>query len=298
MDRKKIGKTIVQYSFICGIAIAFAMMYRLFVIPNNFAPAGLNGIATMVQHKLGFSIGYFSLIINVPLCIYAYFFVNKEFALKSLTFCLAYSLSYLVFQKIEALDAIEYRTNGHDTIYPCLIAGLMGGAVYGFCVRLNASTGGTDIVSKAISQRKPMLNFFWVTFCINVVVAVISLFVYGTDGGGFKLDYRPACLCILYCFMSSFLGGRILQGYQTAYKFIIITKHIDELEKDILKSLRHSATRLSGEGIYSEDKKEVLLCVVNKHQISDFKNILKKYPETFAVIETVNETVGNFKKIK
>ncbi len=297
MNKKKVWASVLQYLVICAVAIIFALMYQLFIVPNGFAPAGLNGIATMIQHKCGFSIGYFSLIINVPLCIYAYFCVNKEFALKSLIFCLAYSFSYLLFQKLD-LSALKYDAEGVDTIFPCLIAGLIGGGVYGICVRLNASTGGTDIVSKAISQRKPLLNFFWVTFIMNAAVAIVSLFVYGTDGGSFKLDYRPACLCVLYCFMSTFLGGRILQGYKTAYKFVIVTPHLEDLEADIIKTLRHSATRINGKGIYSEDDKEVLLCVVNKHQIADFKNILKKYPGTFAVIQTVNETVGNFKHVK
>ncbi len=293
---KKIRKSCIEYTMLCVLAAGFALMYHLFVVPNRFAPAGLNGIATMVQYKLGFSIGYFSLIINVPLCIFAYFFINREFAVKSLTFCVVYAVSYLLLQRVD-LTAFQYTANG-DTIFPCLIAGLIGGCVYGSCVRLNASTGGTDIVSKGISQKKPMLNFFWVTFTLNAVVAFVSLFVYGTEGGEFVLDYKPACLCVLYCFLSSFLGNRILQGYKTAYKFIIITRHAEELEGDILEYLHHSATRLHGEGIYSEDKKDVLICVVNKHQLTDFKNILRKYPDTFTIIETVNEAVGNFKKIK
>ncbi len=296
-DVKAIRRNVIEYVSLCLIAILFALMYQIFIIPNRFAPAGLNGIATMIQYKLGFSIGYFSLIINIPLCIFAYFFVNKEFAVKTLTFCLVYSFAYLILQRMD-LSAIQYNTDGHDTVFPCLVAGLFGGFTYGMCVRLNASTGGTDIVSKAISVKRPTLDFFWITFVINAIVAFVSLFVYGTDGDTFVLDYKPACLCILYCFMSSFLGGRIVQGYKTAYKFTIISPHLEQMEAEILKVLHHSATRLYGKGVYSEADKEVLICVVNKHQIVDFKNILKKYPGTFTMIETVNETVGNFKKIK
>ncbi len=297
MNGRRLRRSIFEYFAICGMAIVFALMYQLFVVPNKFAPAGINGIATMVQYKLGFSIGYFSLIINVPLCIYAYFCVNKEFALRSLAFCLAYSLSYLLFQQLD-LSAIVYDTDGHDTVFPCLIAGLIGGGVYGICFRLNASTGGTDIVSKGISKKKPTLNFFWITFALNAVVAVVSLFIYGSGEGGFSIDYKPACLCVLYCFLSSFLGNRILQGYKVAYKFLIVSPHTDKIEQEIIERLQHSATRVNGKGIYSEDDKEVLICVVNKHQIVDFKNILRKYPDTFTMIETVSETVGNFKKIK
>ncbi len=300
-DSKKTRRRIFEYAVICAMAIGFALMYQIFVIPNKFAPAGINGIATMVQYKLGFSIGYFSLIINIPLCIYAYFRVNKEFAVKSLLFCLIYSGSYLVLQQLD-LSAIQYDAEGVDTIFPCLIAGLIGGCVYGCCVRVNASTGGTDIISKGISMKKPVLNFFWITFAMNAVVAFVSLFVYsdGGAGGVFRLDYRPVCLCVLYCFISSFLGNRILQGYKVAYKFTITTAraHSEAIEEDILHNLRHSATRISGKGIYSEDDKEILICVVNKHQIADFKRLLSKYPDTFTFVETVNETVGNFKKVK
>ncbi len=296
---KKIQSYAIEYAVIFLLAVAFAFMYQIFVIPNKFAPAGINGIATMIQYKLGFSIGYFSLIINVPLCIYAYFCVNKQFAVKSLVFCLAYSGTYLILQRLD-LSAIAYNAEGVDTIFPCLIAGLVGGCVYGLCVRLNASTGGTDIVSKGISVKNPMLNFFWITFALNAVVAFASLFVFGMDSGSgvFKIDYKPACLCVLYCFMSSFLGNRILQGYKTAYKFTITTAHPEALEADILQNLHHSATRLQGKGIYSENEKSMLICVVNKHQIVDFKNILKKYPDTFTFIEPVHETLGNFKKVK
>ncbi len=294
----KIKKAVVEYAVIILIAAGLALMYQIFIIPNDFAPAGLNGIATMIQYKFNFSIGYFSIIINIPLCVLAYFVVSKRFAVRSLVFCLTYSGVYLVLQQFDISD-VQYDANGVDTIFPCLIAGLFSGFVYGVCARLSASTGGTDIVSKAISVKKPFLNFFWITFVLNAVVAVASLFVYGTgEDGTFALDYKPACLCILYCFMSSFLGNKILQGTKGAYQFIIVTQHSEQIEKEILETLHHSATRLHGTGVYSDQGKDILMCVVNKHQVIEFKNILKKYPDTFAFIEMVNETVGNFKKIK
>ena len=64
------------------VAVLLAFNYQLFIVINGFAPAGLNGIATMIQFKTGFSIGYMSLLINVPLCILAYFLINKVFALR------------------------------------------------------------------------------------------------------------------------------------------------------------------------------------------------------------------------
>ena len=91
-------KYILSYVNIILVAILLAANYHIFIVQNHFAPAGLNGIATMIQYKTGFSISYMSLIINVPLCILAFFLVEREFAAKTLQFSLVYSFTYLFFQ--------------------------------------------------------------------------------------------------------------------------------------------------------------------------------------------------------
>ena len=200
---KRILKKAYVYATVILVAVLLAFNYQLFIVENGFAPAGLNGIATMIQYKTGFSIGYMSLLINVPLCVLAYFMVDKKFARYSLCFCITYALTFLYLQKL-GLKEFQYNAQGHDTIFPAMLSGVISGFVYGVCFRKNASTGGTDIISKYISKKKPELNFFWVTFTINCVVATVSFFVYAMpDGeGGMIYDYRPVCLCIMYSFVS------------------------------------------------------------------------------------------------
>ena len=292
-------KGALTYIYIALIAILLAFNYQLFIVENGFAPAGLNGIATMVQYKTGFSIGYMSLIINVPLCILAYFLIDKKFAKRSLTFCLTYSFVFLYLQKL-GLTQFQYNAQGHDTVFPVLLSGAISGFVYGVCFRNNASTGGTDIISKYISIKKKELNFFWVTFILNTIVAIVSFFVYAKpdDAQNLIYDYKPVCLCILYCFISSFIGNYIIRGTKSACKFTIITTHPQEISEEISAKLRHSSTQLSAMGSFTQDEKSVLLCVINKHQIIDLQEILNNYDNTFSFVETVNETYGNFKMIR
>lgn len=292
-------KRTLHYVSTISAALLLAFNYQLFIVMNGFAPAGLNGIATMIQYKTGFSIGYMSLIINVPLCIFAFLMIDKEFAKRSLCFCLVYSFSFLSLQKV-GLEVFQYNANGHDTIFPVILSGVISGMVYGVCFRTNSSTGGTDIVSKYISKHKPQLNFFWVTFTLNAMVAAISFFVYAKPDENHNLiyDYKPVCLCILYCFISSFIGNYIIKGTKTACKFTVITSHAEEITKEVLTNLKHGSTQISAIGSFSKDEKKVLICVVNNHQIMDFKNILGKYDNTFSFYETVNETYGNFLQVK
>ncbi len=295
---KKI-KTVSEYVLIFFLGIFLALNYHLFIVKNNFAPAGVGGITTMIQYKTGFSIGYMSLLINIPLCFLAYFLVDRAFAKRSLFFCVTYSLSFLLMQKA-GFTAFQYDAQGHDTIFPVILSGVISGAVNAFCFKASASTGGTDIISKYISKVRPELNFFYVTFILNAVVALASFFVYATpDGnGGMIYDYKPICLCVTYCFLTTFVGNYIITGTKKAYKFTVITTHPEEITEEIFRTLKHGTTRLDGIGSYNNTEKAVLLCVVNKHQIVDFKNILARYDDTFSYCETVNEIYGNFIKVR
>ena len=285
-------KQVWNYAKIILGAILLAFVYYIFIITNNFAPAGLNGIATMVQYKSGFSISYMSLLINIPLSVLAYFLVQKDFAIKTIVFCVVYSFSFLALQN-SSLTFIQYNALGHDTIYPVIISGVLAGVVYGLCFRNNASTGGTDIVSRYINKVKPDTNFFVVTFTLNAIVAVASIFVYSQD----SLNYKPMALCIMYCFISTFVGNLLLKSTKTAYKFTIITNHEDEFIEEIRQKLYHGCTKIDAIGTYTGDKKTVLICIVNKHQLNDFQRIVSKYDNTFSYFEIVNETYGNFKHV-
>ncbi|MBQ3090668.1 MAG: YitT family protein [Oscillospiraceae bacterium] len=290
MNRKN---AILGYCVVISAALLLALNYHIFIVLNHFAPAGLNGIATMVQYKTGFSISYMSLLINVPLCTAAYFVMDKEFALKTLVFSLVYSFAYLFLQNTDTAY-LQYNAGGHDTIYPVILSGVISGFVYGLCFRNNACTGGTDVVSRYINKIKPNSNFFVVTFGINVAVAVVSLFVY-SEG---SLNYKPVALCIAYCCISNFVGNHIIKGTRNAFKFTVITTHPDEIGEELTRVIRHGVTRLEGTGVYSKLDKAVLFCVINRHQLADFREIIEKYDNTFSFCESVNETYGNFKKIK
>ena len=52
------AKKVWTYLVIALVAMVAAVNYELFVFPNQFAPAGLNGICTIIQHITGISVGY------------------------------------------------------------------------------------------------------------------------------------------------------------------------------------------------------------------------------------------------
>ena len=61
------AKKVVSYLFVVLLGLVLALNYQLFVFPNDFAPAGLNGIFTMIQYLFGFKLSNASILLNLPL---------------------------------------------------------------------------------------------------------------------------------------------------------------------------------------------------------------------------------------
>lgn len=283
-------RKVFTYAIVLFLAFGNAMSYHIFVFPNRFAPSGLNGLCTIVQEVAGINVGYLSLIINVPLALLVFRFVNRKLALRSMVYVVVFSAMLVVLEKVD-LSAFAYSTeNGTSTILGPLVAGIISGAVYGFLVKCSAYTGGMDYVASLIRTRRPDLNFFYVTFLINVGVASISYFVYG-------YQIEPVILCILYSFMSSTVSDRMLRSGRSAIRFEIITDTPAELSQDIIAKLHHSCTLIPAKGMYSGQEKNLLICVINKSQIAALSKIIRRYPNTFAIMSSVSEVMGNFKRL-
>ena len=283
------GKKIKSWSVVILMALLMAVNYQILIFQNGFAPAGLNGIATMVQYKLNFSVGYLSLLINLPLCLAAVFVVDREFAFKSMVFTLSFSGFLLFFRYTGVLEPFVYHTDNSAVLAP-LAAGVVNGFIYGTVIRENGCTGGTDVVAAMVREKKPELDLVWIVFGINCAVAAASYFVY---------DYRlePVLLCILYSYLTSRVSEMILRGNKRQIRVDIITRDYEPLCREIIEKLRHSATVLPARGMYSGDETDLVICVINPHQLAKLKEIVARYPGTFTTVSTVGETVGNFKKI-
>lgn len=284
------AKKVWTYFVIAGIAMAAAVTYELFVFPNQFAPSGLNGICTMIQHITGISVGYLSLIINVPLAIWCYISVSKPVALRSMVYVITFSLGLVILDHVD-LSMFAYATeNGTSKILGPLVAGVIMGYIYSILMKASAYSGGTDFISAIVHKKNPNKSVLGMSFTINVFIAISSYFVYG-------YQMEPVILCILYSFMSSTVGERVMKSGREAVCFEIITDYPEEISREIIEKLHHTTTLIPAKGMYSGRETNLLICVVNKTQAAVVNRIIKKYPYTFAVMDFVGEVMGNFKKI-
>lgn len=285
------SKRVLDYLVIALSAVLLSLSYHLLVYPNNFAPAGIPGFATMLQYLCGINVGYMTVLINVPLVIATYLLVGKEYALRSAAFSLVLSVALVLLDYVP-LERFVYATeNGTSIIMAPVAAGVVSGFCYGTVMRRNGSTGGTDLVAALVQKRYPEYNLLWIIFGINAAVAGASYFVYG-----FQLE--PVIMCLVYSFLSSQVSDIMLKGFKEAVKFEIITDQPEELAAALRENLHHGVTELPARGSFSGMEKTLLICVVNKRQIVQFQKILNNFPGTFAYLSGVKETLGNFRHVK
>ena len=282
------AKKVVSYLVIILLGLVLALGYQLFVFPNDFAPAGLNGIFTMIQYVFGFKLSNASILLNIPLFIIVYFKVSKPFALRAMTFLLSFSGSLML------LDLVDLSPFVYSTTISALLGPAVGGMISGFCGYymhlMGSCCGGTEYIAKLLHKKNPNFNFFSIIFALNVVVACISYFVY---------DYKiePVLLCIIYSYFSSAIRDNMNRKHQSALRCEIVTEEGEKLGHEIIKKLHHSVTKLPGTGLYTGKDKDVLVCILNPTQLNELTKIVNRYPGSFVTVSQVNTVMGKFARL-
>ena len=266
---------------LCSLLSAFAM--HVFVLQASFAPSGVEGIATMLQKVTGLSAGYYSMIFNVPLLLFAWFKLNKKYVVYTLLFTVISSVGMIL---MDALDVPVYRAGQHIWI-PAVVSGVLMGFRTGMIIRMGGSTGGLDIVGCLIQKGKPYLEVETPISILSYIVIGCSFFVYR--------DVNSILLSMLQLFVFTQAMGKVLHSTRSAVEAKIITNDPEQFKEDILLKLKHSATVLQGSGMFSGEKKYMIITIINVRQMNELTKIVRKYPGTFVYFGTANTVLGNFR---
>ena len=281
-------KKVISYLFIIFLGLVLALDYQLFVFPNEFAPAGLSGIFTMIQYVFGFKLSNANILLNIPLCIAVYLWVSKPFAIRAMVFNLSFSGCLML------LDMVDLSAFVYSTTISTLLGPAVGGMISGFCGyymhQMGTCMGGMEYIAKLIHKKKPSFNLFSIMFSLNVVVACISYFVY---------DYKiePVLLCIIYSYFSSSIRDNMTRKHQSALRCEIVTDEGEVLGKEIIERLHHSVTKMPGKGLYTGKEKDVLVCILNPAQLNELTKIVNRYPGSFVTVSQVNTVMGKFARL-
>ena len=121
--------------------------------------------------------------------------------------------------------------------------------------------------------------------------------VFGPIPGAFAMLFLREKGIRIQAFTSQ-VGDTILRGSRQRIKFEIVTNESKALSDEIIATLKHSVTVVPAKGMFSGRETEMLICVVQKHQVVAMEKIIAAHPGAFAYSTIINETLGNFDKIR
>ena len=288
IDIKKRNKIrFVKYVFTTVIAaFVSAMALHVFVYPANFVPLGVEAVVAMLYALFpSINAGYFNLLLNLPLIIFAIVKLHKKYVVFTVFFTVLSSL-FLIF--FEAASFPQYLED--ERLLAAIFAGIMLGIRTGLMLRIGSSSGGVDIIAVIFQKKFPQVNIERIITAICLVLIGASYFVYK--------DFNCILLGIVQMFISEKATTFILKDTRKAVNVEIITKCPERVREDIVINLRHSATVTKGQGLYSGDDYYTVVSILNLYQMADLINIIKRYKDTFVFYTEVQGVFGNFRRYK
>ena len=270
---------------VLGLSAMSAFCLHIFVYPSNFAPSGVEGIATMIQHATGFNAGITSLIFNIPLLVIAWFVLKKKYVIYTLIFNIVSSALIILLDNV---DFYQYTENAADGLVAALFSGIILGVRTGLMLKLGASTGGVDIPAGIIQNKMPHLNTERIISIICYITIIFSFFAYDRN-------VTSVLLSFVQMFIFDKFAGFMMRDRRNAVEVKIITKEPEKIKHDLMCNLKHGATILESRGMYTNGISWVIITVINIRQIPEFHDVMKKHPDAFAYYGELTGVKGNFR---
>lgn len=279
MPKHSAKEIVREWAYIVGGAACYAVGYCFFFYPNSVVPGGVTGVSTIVNFLTGAPVGVLSIVLNIPLFAFAWRHFGLRFMLMSGA---GMALTYIF---IDSFNLLGFAAT-HDPLLACTIGAALNGTGLGLVYRSGATTGGTDIIAKVLRQKYPYINFGTFIMALNVVIISAYALIFR------RLD--AAFYAVIAMFVVSRAIDTVLYGLDTSKVCYLISNKSAELDEAITATMHRGVTKLRGEGGYTGEEREVLMCVIKKRQITDIRKLVKAIdPNAFFIVTDAKDVFGN-----
>ena len=126
----------------------------------------------------------------------------------------------------------------------------------------------------------------------NVIILIASAVAYGFVNGA-KEAVNMFIYSVAAMFMCEIVQETIFKGFSAALELEITTDKAEEMREALIAEIKHGVTTLRVVGGYSKQEKNMVLCVINRRQLTHARKIIHRVdPQAFAYVENVKEVIG------
>lgn len=271
------------------ILIIFGTMFAgfgmaSFLLPNKLSSGGFTGIATIFYYFFEWNVGLTVIILNIPFFIYAFIRIGKKFLIK--TIIATFLLSFF----IDIFEYLPLLTN--DRLLASIYGGVLIGIGTGLVFKAHTSTGGTDLIVQIVRTFKVRISSSKLLNLIDICVVVLNVV--------FFREFEIGLYSAIAIFLDGVLIDIVFEGINFSKLVFIVSNKNTEIVNMIHENLKAGATEIYGKGTYLNQKRTVIMSVMNRREIPILcEKVYDIDREAFLIVSNAREVYGlGFKSIE
>ena len=278
----RLREFVIRVLTICLSSLIVAINLKSFVAAGDLFPGGFTGIARLIQRcALEFGgaelpFGPINLALNAVPAFISFKLVGKRFTLYS---CLTIVMTSIFTDLIPAFAITE------DKLLICIFGGIINGFAGCLCLWVRVTSGGTDFIAIALSERKNVDAWNYI-LCGNVVMLLIAGALFGWEKALYSMLFQYATTQVI----------KMLDPDGRRATLLIITGR--ESAGGVcaqIQDTNHTATLLEGVGLYNGNPCVMIYSVVADSEVRSLaRKIRHSDPKAFVNVLRTERVVGKF----
>ena len=258
--------------------ILLSASISLFCVPNRIVSGGVSGISTILFYLFKIPVGLSYYAVNILFLGIGFGLLGKGFVIKTLICSGLVSVFSDIFAQLPPLT--------NDVVLASVFGGVLGGLGIGLTLIENASTGGTDVLSRIIQSKFEYIPIGKLLMVTDAVIIGASFFVFG--------DVALTLYGVLSLFISTTSIDMLINKMNISKIAFIITDKGNEIVEKLIKRSQRGATVIYARGAYLGASKTMLVCALKEHELPPFqKRILEIDKDAFILFCESQQIIGN-----
>ena len=267
----------MRYAQIVLGALLTSLGYNLFLIPAHLLTGGISGIAIVIYYLTGLPVGAQNFVYNLPILYLAYRMFGRHYAFDTIFGTVVLSI---------LLDLTHFVVDWNvcaNIVLNSVFGGVLTGIGFGMVFRVNANTGGLDVVG-AVVKKYYAIDMGTVIFVLNFLIVA---------GSAFVCTLEEMLFTFISIYVIAELTNRVAAGLNREKSIVIISGEAEKICTDIMENVHRGVTYLDGRGGLTKEPRGILFAVVSLTQVGRVKTIVRHHdPQAFMIVSDTSEVTG------
>lgn len=264
--------------FMIGGCFMTAAGFGCVIIPCGFASGGVTGLSRIMCTLIPLPLSAMVMVINILLFVAGYVFVGKQFVMKSLVCALLFPFFLEICQ---TLPVVEFLME--EKLIASVMAGVLIGGGGGLVLRMEASSGGLDVIG-VILEKKTGIPVAWT----NGICDGIVLLCQGVSGSAISVVYGLITVMVI-----SFVIRRMMTSGTGVVQIMVFTDYPSEIREKLLHTADTGVTLFETVGGMRNTASQAVMSIVPFEKAYEVRKLIAQVdPEAFVTMSDVRRVIG------